>query len=119
MLCVLMTSWRPVVKYPGTDKLLNQERCEIGLSGYPDVVGILTPWESAKATDQSLVSLESCLSSMLRLAVCVHVSAVDAVFISVTGSIHMALNVYTFPFLCTSPSKIGKMGKLRLFREAM
>lgn len=82
-------------------------------------VGILMPWESAKATDQSLVSLESCLSSMPRPAVCVHVSAVHTVFISVSGSVHTALNVYTFPFLCTSPGKTGKTGKLRLFREAM
>lgn len=111
MLCVLMTSWRPVVKYPGAGKLLNQEQCEIGLSGNPDAVGIGKGYRSEPGVSGELFEQHA--------EVCVHVSAVDAIFISVTGSIHTVLNVYTFPFLCTSPGKTGKTGKLRLFREAM
>ena len=110
VLCVLTTSWRPMVQYPRAGKSLKQAQCEIGLGGNVDTMGISRgcrpePGISGEPFDQ-------------RAVACTHVPAFYPLFISVTGNTHMALNVCPFPFLYTPPSKTGKTGKLRLFREA-
>lgn len=97
-----MASWRPVVKYLGAGKSLKHERCEIGLGGNVDTMGISKGYRSELTIFGELF--------YQRAAAWVHLSASHPLFISVTGNIHTVLNVYTFTFLYSSPAKPARQG---------
>jgi len=107
---MLTASWRPVVKYLGAGKSLKHERCEIGLGGNVDTMGISKGYRSELTIFGELLYQHA--AAWARL------SASHPLFIGVTGNIHTVLNVDTFTFLYSSPGKTSKTGKLRLFGEA-